>query len=55
VAKEAQAKQIIIYANQDGYEPFAEWMDNLRDNKENDASCNAYAALNKAITAMLRR
>ncbi|MEH1821076.1 MAG: hypothetical protein V7L31_18680 [Nostoc sp.] len=31
MAKEAQAKQIIIYANQDGYEPFAEWMHNLRD------------------------
>ena len=29
MAKEAQAKQIIIYANQDGYEPFAEWMDNF--------------------------
>jgi putative addiction module killer protein len=31
VAKEAQPKRIIIYANQDGYEPFTEWMNNLRD------------------------
>ncbi|MEH1934644.1 MAG: type II toxin-antitoxin system RelE/ParE family toxin [Nostoc sp.] len=31
MAKEAQPKQIIIYANQDGYEPFEEWMDNLSD------------------------
>ena len=31
MTKEVQPKQIIIYANQDGYEPFAEWMDNLRD------------------------
>ncbi|MCC5622802.1 type II toxin-antitoxin system RelE/ParE family toxin [Nostoc sp. CHAB 5715] len=31
VSKEAQPKQIIIYANQDGYEPFTEWINNLRD------------------------
>jgi hypothetical protein len=31
VAKEAEPKQIIIYANEDGYEPFAEWINNLRN------------------------
>jgi hypothetical protein len=51
VGKEAQPKEIIIYANQDGYEPFAEF---YVIDKENDAYCNAYAALNKAIMVMLR-
>ncbi|MBD2364994.1 type II toxin-antitoxin system RelE/ParE family toxin [Anabaena minutissima FACHB-250] len=31
MSKEAQPKQIIIYANQGGYEPFTEWIDNLLD------------------------
>lgn len=31
MSKEIQPKQVIIYANQDGYEPFSEWVDNLRD------------------------
>lgn len=31
MSKEIQPKQIVIYANQHGYEPFAEWMDDLSD------------------------
>ncbi|MEC4815536.1 MAG: hypothetical protein SAK29_20010 [Scytonema sp. PMC 1069.18] len=54
MTRKAQPKQIIIYADPDAYEPFVEWIDNLRVGKERGASCNAYAALNKAITAMLR-
>ena len=31
MAKAAQPKQVIIYADEHGYEPFTEWIESLRD------------------------
>ena len=31
MCKEIQPKQVFIYANQDGNEPFSQWIDKLRD------------------------
>lgn len=33
MCKEIQPKQVIIYANQDGDEPFSQWIDKLRNHQ----------------------